>query len=325
MTPPLVSVLIPAYNHALYVGSTINSIMAQDYANVELITIDDGSKDNTLEVIESMRERCEQRFIRFHVETQENQGTCVTLNKLFSLAKGDYVLLIASDDELLPNAITSLVEKLKQTPEAGLVVGRNVIMDGDGKTCYWDAARNNVYDPAKAKYLSFSDFLDATNYPTTHPKWGTYEALIQCNHIPNGHLIRKSVLDKIPPFTKEAPLEDWWLMLQIAKISKIVSIDKETFRYRWHTTNTIKQTEKVWQYHRKTMECEEKYITGLKDKTWIRLFRLAQRKARIARLKAATVRLKAVIVRFLFLKKTTRKGRRIVKICRIPVYVSRCK
>lgn len=308
MTPPLVSVLIPAYNHALYVGSTINSIMAQDYANVELITIDDGSKDNTLEVIESMRERCEQRFIRFHVETQENQGTCVTLNKLISLAKGDYVLLIASDDELLPNAITSLVEKLKQTPEAGLVVGRNVIMDGDGKTCYWDAARNNVYDPAKAKYLSFSDFQDATTYPTTHPKWGTYEALLQCNHIPNGYLIRKSVLDKIPPFTKEAPLEDWWLMLQLVKHSKLLSIDNETFRYRWHATNTIKQTERMRVFGEQTINWEKEYISSLPNKTWQKIFTRTLRRKKLRR--------------FLYQKKVTSKGKTIIKVLRIPVYVS---
>ena len=311
MTKPLISVIIPAYNHAMYVGSTINSIMAQDYANIELIIIDDGSRDNTLEVIESMRERCEQRFVRFHVETQENQGTCTTLNKLISLSKGEYVLLIASDDELLPNAVASLVEKMEQTPDAGLVTGRNVIMDSEGKACFWDESRNNVYIPEKAKYLSFSDFLDATTYPTTHPKWGTYEALLQCNHIPNGYLIRKSILDQIPPFTKEAPLEDWWLVLQIAKISRIVSINKETFRYRWHAANTIKQIDKMRTYAQQTIEWEKKYIKGLKDKTWYRIHKRAK--------------FKSQLLRFLFQKKISHKGRLIIKICKIPVYVSKCK
>lgn len=308
---PLVSVIIPAYNHAQYADSTIRSIITQDYQNIELIIIDDGSRDNTLEVIESMRERCEQRFVRFHVETQENQGTCVTLNRLIAKAQGAYVLPIASDDELLPGAISAMVAKMEQTPEAGLVVGRNIIMDSEDKTCFWDESRNNVYIPEKAKYLSFSDFLDATTYPTTHPKWGTYEALLQCNHIPNGYLIRKSILDQIPPFTKEAPLEDWWLMLQIAKISRIVSINKETFRYRWHAANTIKQTDKMRTYAQQTIEWEKNHIKGLKDKTWYRIHKRA--------------RFKSQLLRFLFQKKISHKGRLIIKICRIPVYVSKCR
>ena len=308
---PLVSVIIPAYNHAQYADSTIRSIITQDYQNIELIIIDDGSRDNTLEVIESMRERCEQRFVRFHVETQENQGTCVTLNRLIAKAQGAYVLLIASDDELLPGAISAMVAKMEQTPEAGLVVGRNIIMDSEGKTCFWDESRNIVYDSTKAKYLSFSDFLDATTYPTTHPKWGTYEALLQCNHIPNGYLIRKSIIDQIPPFTKEAPLEDWWLMLQITKISRIISIEEETFRYRWHSANTIKQTEKMNLYARMTMAHEKKHLEQLRDKKWIRLYK-------------QTI-LKNKLLKFLYQKKITSKGRTIVKLLKLPVYISRKK
>lgn len=305
---PLVSVIIPAYNHELYIRDTLESIIRQSYEHIELIIIDDGSKDDTLKVIGSMRSICEQRFLRVHVETQENQGTCTTLNKLISLAKGEYVLLIASDDELLPNAVASLVEKMEQTPDAGLVTGRNVIMDGEGKACFWDESRNNVYIPEKAKYLSFSDFLDATTYPTTHPKWGTYEALLQCNHIPNGYLIRKSILDQIPPFTKEAPLEDWWLMLQIAKLSRIVSINKETFRYRWHAANTIKQAEKMRDYGERTINWEKEYISSLPNKTWQKIF-------------TRTLRRK-MLRRFLYQKKVTSKGKTIIKVLRIPVYVS---
>lgn len=311
MSSPLVSVLIPAYNHEQYVKSTIQSILMQDYPEIELIIIDDGSMDNTLQIIKEMRDECEKRFTRVDISTQENQGTCVTLNRLISKAAGEYVLLIASDDELLPGAISAMVRQLESKPEAGLVVGRNVIMDSEGKACFWDESRNNVYIPEKAKYLSFSDFLDATTYPTTHPKWGTYEALLQCNHIPNGCLIRKSILDQIPPFTKEAPLEDWWLMLQIAKISRIVSINEETFRYRWHAANTIKQIDKMRTYAQQTIEWEKKHIKGLKDKTWYRIHKRAK--------------FKSQLLRFLFQKKISHKGRLIIKICRIPVYVSKCK
>ena len=308
MNSPLVSVLIPAYNHEQYVKSTIQSILMQDYPEIELIIIDDGSMDNTLQIIKEMRDECEKRFTRVDISTQENQGTCVTLNRLISKAAGEYVLLIASDDELLPGAISAMVRQLESKPEAGLVVGHNVIMDSEGKACFWDASRNNVYIPEKAKYLSFSAFLDATTYPTTHPKWGTYEALLQCNHIPNGYLIRKSILDQIPPFTREAPLEDWWLMLQIAKISRIVSINKETFRYRWHANNTIKQTERMRVFGEQTINWEKEYISNLPNKTWQKIFTRTRRRIKLRR--------------FLYQKKVTSKGKTIIKVLRIPVYVS---
>lgn len=308
MTKPIVSVLIPAYNHAKYVGSTINSIMAQDYANIELIIIDDGSKDNTLEVIESMRKDCEKRFTRFYVETQQNQGTCGTLNKLISLARGEYILLIASDDELLPGAVEHMVTKMNANPEAGLVVGRNTIMDGEGKECFWDKDLNNVYRMEEACYLSFSDFLETRVYATTSPLWGTYEALLNANHIPNGQLIRASVLRKIPKFTKDAPLEDWWLMLQLSKYSTLLSIPNETFRYRWHAANTAKQRKKMEAMEKATLQWEADYVSQLEDKTWYRILRKKQVFEKIP---------KAILQR-----KVTSKGRTIIKFLKIPVYIS---
>ena len=76
MEKPLVSVIVPAYNHETYVQDTINSIINQTYRNIELIVIDDGSKDSTWAKIQELKERCEKRFARVHFETKENEGTC---------------------------------------------------------------------------------------------------------------------------------------------------------------------------------------------------------------------------------------------------------
>ena len=80
--PGLVSVLIPAYNHEQYVQLTIRSIIEQTYQNIELIVIDDGSKDSTWEKISELKSECEKRFRRVDFSTQENSGTCKTLNRL---------------------------------------------------------------------------------------------------------------------------------------------------------------------------------------------------------------------------------------------------
>lgn len=265
MSEPLISVIIPSYNHEKYVQETIRSVIDQTYQNIELIMIDDGSKDATFQKIEEMKTECEKRFVRFVYQKQENQGTCTTLNRLISLAKGEYVAWIASDDRYTPNALSDLIEVLEDNPDVALAVGKNLIMDSEGKQCYWDKDRNIVYDQNLAKWTNFSECLTKlTKTDFNSSEFGTYKKLLQSNHIPNGFLIRKSILDKIGPFTKEAPLEDHWMMLQIAKYAKMKYIDKPTFYYRWHITNTVKQVEKMRAMEKKTFEYEEKCVQHTK-------------------------------------------------------------
>ena len=111
---PLVSVIIPAYNHEKYVQETVKSIINQTYKNIELIIIDDGSTDNTWQKIQEIKEECEKRFKRVFFETKKNEGTCKTLTKLISLTQGEFVYLIASDDRAKPKAIEKEVAFLKK-------------------------------------------------------------------------------------------------------------------------------------------------------------------------------------------------------------------
>jgi len=270
MSSPLISVIIPAFNHERYVQETIRSVIDQTYQNIELIIMDDGSKDSTFQKIKEMKAECNKRFARFVYQYQENQGTCTTLNRLLAQVSGKYVAWIASDDKYTPNALFDLIQVLEKNPDVGLVVGKNWIMDSNGKQCYWDKERNIVYEKAQAKWTSFSECLaqvTKTNFNSS--EFGTYKKLLQSNHIPNGFLSRKSILDKIGPFTKEAPLEDHWMMLQIAKNAKMKYIDTPTFYYRWHSTNTAKQVEKMRAMEKKTFEYEEKCVQHTK---WEKIF-----------------------------------------------------
>lgn len=267
---PLISVIIPAYNHELYVQEAIRSVIDQTYPNIELIVIDDGSKDATFQKIKEMAPECEKRFARFIYQTQENQGTCTTLNRLLALTKGGYVAWIASDDKYTSNALSNLIQILENNPKVGLVVGKNLIMDSKGKQCYWDKERNIVYEKERAKWENFSDCLtQLSKIDFNSLEFGTYKNLLKSNHIPNGFLIRKSIVDKIGPFTKEAPLEDHWMMLQIAKYAKMKYIDIPCFYYRWHLANTAGQNEKMRAMEKATFEYEEKCV---RDTKWGKIF-----------------------------------------------------
>ncbi len=78
---PLVSVIIPCYNHEKYIQDSIQSIIEQTYSNIELIVIDDGSKDKSVEKIQDMLPACKQRFEHVYFTTRPNKGLCATLNE----------------------------------------------------------------------------------------------------------------------------------------------------------------------------------------------------------------------------------------------------
>jgi glycosyltransferase involved in cell wall biosynthesis len=100
--PPLVSVLMPAYNHESFVREAIESVWAQTHRNLELLVIDDGSTDSTLQIVRSLQPGSR---VPMHVEAQPNQGIAPTLNRLVSRAKGEWLAFLSSDDFYAPDYI----------------------------------------------------------------------------------------------------------------------------------------------------------------------------------------------------------------------------
>lgn len=97
--PPLVSILIPAYNSERWIGDTIKSALAQTWPRREIIIVDDGSKDGTLSVARRFASK------EVTVVTQENQGASTARNKAFSLCQGDFIQWLDADDLLAPDKI----------------------------------------------------------------------------------------------------------------------------------------------------------------------------------------------------------------------------
>ena len=112
---PLVTGLIPSYNHAKYIKESIQSMIDQDYENMEMIIIDDGSSDNSIEIIESMIPLCKKRFKRFEFRHRENKGVSATLNEGIMWSKGKYLSPLASDDIALSHKTSFLIDKIENS------------------------------------------------------------------------------------------------------------------------------------------------------------------------------------------------------------------
>lgn len=268
---PLISVLIPAYNHEKFIVECVESVLAQDWPRMELLIVDDGSQDGTWAKVQDLSARARQsgRFERVEVATQENQGTCVTLNRLCGMSRGDIVAMIASDDKYLPGAFSAMMKPMLEDEQVGLVVGQNGFMDGEGQNCFWDKDQNVVYGEAEAVYRTFNEQLRAlSGIPDDSPAFGRYEELVRMNHIANGYIIRRTFLERVLPFRKEAPLEDHWLHLQLSKICQYRAIPEMTFRYRWHAANSIKQRERMLAIADLTFCWEEHLVETLTDRQW---------------------------------------------------------
>ncbi|MDE7033152.1 MAG: glycosyltransferase family 2 protein [Muribaculaceae bacterium] len=102
--PPKVSVLVPVYNVEKYLKRCIDSILTQTFADIEIIILDDGSDDNSLQIAESYSDR------RISIDLQPHGGIASARNRLLSLAAGEYIYFVDADDWVEPNAIECLLE-----------------------------------------------------------------------------------------------------------------------------------------------------------------------------------------------------------------------
>jgi glycosyltransferase involved in cell wall biosynthesis len=112
MTAPLVSICMPCYNAGKYVAEALDSALAQTYPNLEIIVVNDGSKDNSAEVLERYRPR------GVKVIHQENRGQCAAANRAFAESRGDFVKYFDADDLLSPNFLHAQVSKLAGRTDA---------------------------------------------------------------------------------------------------------------------------------------------------------------------------------------------------------------
>ena len=107
---PMLSLIIPVYNKEKYLAETLNSVLAQTYTNSEILLINDGSMDKSLEICEKFKEKCE----RIRIINQENSGASVARNRGIDAARGKYIIMLDADDTIESEMHEKMVQKAEE-------------------------------------------------------------------------------------------------------------------------------------------------------------------------------------------------------------------
>lgn len=209
---PLVSVVVPCYNHQGYIKECIQSIIDQDYKNIELLVIDDGSTDASAKVVKEMSDVCQERFVRFEFISRENRGLCNTLNQGLSWCFGEYFSAVASDDMWLPFKIRKQVQYLEVHLDVVAVFGGIILIDKNAKFL------RKIEKPGSFKFkdiLLNKHFLPA---PTA--------------------LVRRLELQAVG-YDPTIRIEDWNVWLKLSKLNdaRLVALKETVALYRQHQGN----------------------------------------------------------------------------------------
>ena len=213
---PLVTVIIASYNHAPYIEQSIQSVLDQTYPNIELLVIDDGSPDDSVERIQRL-----QQAHGFDFRVQQNQGLTNTLNGAIARAKGSLIVPFGSDDIMMPDRIAVQVAYMDGKPEVGICAGNIELIDADGNLFPEKRQRRDV----PFRRLDFEDmFLERKPYPPAPTL-----------------MIRRDALDKVGGFDPQIRLEDLYIELKITHAGYFIDgLNVVMARYRKHATNSYK-------------------------------------------------------------------------------------
>jgi glycosyltransferase involved in cell wall biosynthesis len=231
---PLVSVIIPTYNHAHYLCEAVDSVLSQDYDDYEIIVVDDGSTDNTGQVLASYGSKVRCIY-------QRNQGLATARNTGIKAARGEYIALLDADDLYKPDYISTLTSIMSSNPHAHAIHCASRFVDKNNKTLPQTAGRIVTPD---------------TLYPT----------LLHGNFIPPLCMFVSSKCYKnLGYFDTNLPVvEDWDLWLRLAREYCVISTSKILARYRVVHNSMSTNIERMLKY--KLDVLEKNFGKGLEDK-----------------------------------------------------------
>lgn len=218
-----VSVLIPLYNRAVYIEETVDSVLSQDYPDVELIVVDDGSTDGGDKLVDAYALRGELTLLRHPGNV--NKGQAAALNLALQHATGEFIAVLDSDDLFMPGKLSAQVAFLRAHPEIGLVYGNGKGVNAEGKEIY------------------------EINYDSREERSDPNDILLDCYFLlPQNALVRAEVYTAAGNFDERLRSgQDHDMLIRLSEHTKIAHQSIDCFRYRRHGDSiSAKGTETRW-------------------------------------------------------------------------------
>ncbi|HET9532657.1 MAG TPA: glycosyltransferase [Blastocatellia bacterium] len=229
----LVSVVIPCYNYARYLGEAVESVLAQSYPHFEIIVVDDGSTDNIVEAVA--------RFPKVRLIRQKNQGLSAARNTGLWESKGSYLVFLDADDRLLPDALERGVNSLSANPACAFVVGQSLFISADGSAL-----------PTTPRYCDDEDI---------------YRAFLSRNYIRMTGMVmfRRSVFDSVSDFdTSFDACSDYDLYLRITRDFPVHFHNHPVAEYRKHGENMSYNSALMMKTILEVIRSQRAYVKGKK-------------------------------------------------------------
>ncbi len=211
---PAVSVVIPTFNGARHLADTLQAVLAQTQPGVELIVVDDGSTDATLDVVARVAPAAQ-------VHRQPNAGVSAARNRGLALAQGRYVIFLDQDDIWHPAMLQRQVAWLEAHP------------DHDVAVCpyqHWQPRNDGAYEPPETAWPASSEGTDPE-----FTGWVYHQFLLDCWALTSGTLMRREAVAALGGFDETlAYSEDWDLWIRLSQRGRFALLRWPTVLYRHH-------------------------------------------------------------------------------------------
>jgi len=220
---PLVTVVIPSYNHAQFIGQAIRSVVDQTYKNLELIVIDDGSTDGSASVVKNILAKVGPFDGKLFA--QDNMGAHYTINRGISLARGDYIAILNSDDYYYPQRIERLLAKAMHD-------GCDFVFS---KIDHVSDKGFHLNDTGRIRSSYLSAYSGVGRYPHIGDVLLGYNLAVTTSNF----FMKKSLVDKVGLFHDYQLVHDWDFLLRVLLVSEPCFVDEPLLAYRVHDHNTL--------------------------------------------------------------------------------------
>lgn len=213
---PMMSILIPVFNREKYIGSAINSVLAQDFAQYEIVVVDDGSTDNTLDIVKQIHDS------RLRIIENGRNGAPQARNRCIQEAKASYIVWLDSDDQLMPGTLQRYADLIKSSDRIDVLYGDLDIFNESGQ-------------------IKLHRYEDYTQETSLLPR------LIYGNCVPNpGTLVRKGLYEEFGGYDENLRRThdfDFWCRIGSRAVFKHSGV--VTCRWRWHDSNMSSGSVKI--------------------------------------------------------------------------------